>query len=94
MLIRIKRLSKTFFYNIDFTVEFPVLYPENKLNPENDKKRQKKGEKEEEEKEERKEKGQEEVTNYTEYRELKRLRLILFLKTNITLSNEDTGTII
>ncbi len=51
-------------------------------------------EKEGEKRRERKEKGQEEVTNYTEYRELKRLRLILFLKTNITPGNEDTGTII
>ena len=31
MLIRIKRLSKTFFYNIDFTVDFP----ENKLDTKN-----------------------------------------------------------
>ncbi|WP_440954173.1 hypothetical protein ACSAZK_10960 [Methanosarcina sp. Mfa9] len=43
MLIRIKRLSKTFFYNIDFTVEFP----ENKLAP---KMRGRKREREEKEK--------------------------------------------
>ncbi len=46
MLIRIKRLSKTFFYNIDFTVKFP----ENKLAPKNEKKEDKK-EKEKEKKE-------------------------------------------